>query len=112
MGVVNLADPVYRIANASQFASRSTAVVTSTEDSSTGWVEASVSVVSATHWPGGGAGGACVAPPSANVVAEIDAMSRQVPTKSVSFDILWFPFGDRSSGTDSQRALDCTDSQG
>lgn len=84
----------------SQLASVSTAVVTSTE-SETGSVEASVSVLSATHWLGGGGGGAggpCVAPPSANAVAEIDAMSRQVPKKCVSFDIFWFPFDDALVG--------------
>ena len=99
MGVMNLADPVYRIANTSQLASRSTAVVTSAE-SGTGWVVASGSVLSATIWPGGGGGtgGPCVAPPSANATAEIDAMSRQVPKKCVSFDIFWFPFDDALVG--------------
>ena len=101
MGVMNSADPVYRIANASQLASISAAVATSTEDSGAGWVEASSSVLSATHWPGGGgvgAGGVCVIPPSANAVAEMDAMSRQVPKNRVSFDIFWFPFDDALVG--------------
>lgn len=99
MGVMNSAALFYRIANASQFASMSTAVSTSNEDSWAGWFEVFTSVLSATHWPGGGgAGGACVMPPSANATAEIDAMSRQVPKKCVSFDIFWFPFDDALVG--------------
>jgi hypothetical protein len=111
MGVMSSADPAYRIANASQFASRSSPVVRSTEESCAGWFEVSIAL-SATHWPGGGAGGPCVTPPSANAVAEMDAMSRQEPKNRVSFDIFWFPFDDALVGNHSQRALDCTDSRG
>lgn len=101
MAVMTSADPVYRIANASQFASISPAVARSTEESCAGWFEASTFVLSATHWPDGGSGGAggpCVTPPSANAVAEMDAMSRQVPKNRVSFDIFWFPFDDALVG--------------
>jgi hypothetical protein len=107
MGVMNSADPIYRIANASQLASMSTAVATSTEDSCVGWVEASWPVLSATHCPGGGGGGAggpCVEPPSANATVEIDAMSRQVPKNRVSFDMFWFPFDDALVGNHSQQS--------
>ena len=105
MGVMNSADPVYRIANASQLASMSTAGAKSTE-SGAGWVDASASVLSATHCLGGGvgAGGPCVSPPSANATAEIDAMSRQVPKNRVSFDIFWFPFDDALVGNHSQES--------
>jgi hypothetical protein len=104
---MNSADPIYRIANASQLASMSTAVATSTEDSCVGWVEASRFVLSATHCPGGGGGGAggpCVSPPSAKATEEIDAMSRQVPKNRVSFDIFWFPFDDALVGNRSQKS--------
>ncbi len=96
------ADPLYRIANGTQLASISTAVATATEDSVGGWIEASSSVLSATHWPGGGgagAGGVCVMPPSANAVAEMDAMSRQVSNNRVSFAFYGFLLTKRSSGT-------------
>ncbi len=85
----------------SQSASMSTAVTRSTEEVCAGWIAGSTGVLSGTYWPAGGgvgAGGPCVAPPSANAAAEIDAMRRQVPKNSVSFDILWFPFDDALVG--------------
>src|ERR1700704_2344216 len=102
MGVMSSADPVYRIANASQFASMSAAVAISTEESCADWFEAVTSGLSDMIRPdgggGGGAGGPCVTPPSANAVAEMDAKSRQVPKNRVSFDIFWFPFDDALVG--------------
>jgi hypothetical protein len=101
MGVVRSADPAYRIATTSQFASMSTVVTRSTEELGAGWIAGSTGVLSATYWADGGGvglGGPCVAPPSADAAAEIDAMRRQVPKNCVSFDIFSFPFDDALVG--------------